>query len=204
MDILPQIKNRKSPLVFKEEDIEKQKIEALIEAARWAPSCFNKQSWNYVFVHKNDRQRKELEAALFLGNGWAKRAPYLVAVGADPADACKTNGLPYYAYDVALSVMTLTIEAEHQGLRVHQMAGWKEDKVKKTLRFPDGHRIVVVFALGYEGEARRLWDKLEERVKERLAQPRKRKPTTENIFFGAFGTRKSGPYEEGFVQAQLT
>jgi nitroreductase len=200
MDILPQIKNRKSPLVFKEDAIEKQKIEALIEAARWAPSCFNKQSWNYVFVHKNDIQRKELEAALSLGNGWAKRAPYLVAVGANPANACKTNGLPYYVYDVALSVMTLAIEAEHQGLRVHQMAGWKEDKVKQALRFPDGYRIVVVFALGYEGEARRLWDKLEEKVKERLAQPRKRKPPTENIFFGAFGTRKSEPYEEGFGQ----
>jgi len=187
MDILKEVMNRKSPLVFKEDDVEKQKIDTLVEAARWAPSCFNKQPWKYVFVHKKDSSRKSLESALSLGNWWAKRAPYLVAVGAIPDEACRTNGLPYYAYDLGLSVMTLTIEAEHQGLRVHQMAGWKEENVKKALGFPDNYRVVVVFALGYEGEARRIWDKLEERVKERLSQPRRRNPQTENFFFGVFG-----------------
>ncbi len=188
MSLLKEIAKRKSPLVFKEDDVEKQKIDTLIEAARWAPSCFNKQPWKYVFVHKGDPSRESLEAALSLGNGWAKRAPYLVAVGAHPDEACRTNGLPYYAYDLGLSVMTLTIEAEHQGLRVHQMAGWKEEKVKEALGFPNNYRVVVVFALGYEGEPQRIWDKLEERVKERLSQPRKRKPPAENFFFGNFST----------------
>lgn len=40
MDILTEIRNRKSPLVFSDENVEKEKIEALIEVARWAPSCF--------------------------------------------------------------------------------------------------------------------------------------------------------------------
>lgn len=134
MDLLPEIKKRKSPLVFSDRDIEKEKIEAIIEAARWAPSCFNNQSWNYVFVHKTDSPRQAFEKALYIGNGWAKRAPYLVAVGADPEKDCKTNGIPYYAYNAGLSVMSCTIEAEHQGLRIHQMAGWKEDKVKHAFR----------------------------------------------------------------------
>ncbi|MCW3982238.1 MAG: nitroreductase family protein [Candidatus Bathyarchaeota archaeon] len=186
MAILQEIEKRRSPLVFQEDDVEKHKIDAIVEAARWAPSCFNKQPWKYVFVHKSNSSRANLEAALALGNGWAKRAPYLVAVGAHPDDACKTNDLPYYAYDVGLSVMTLTVEAEHQGLRVHQMAGWTEKKVKEALRFPEGYRVVVVFALGYEGEAKSTWDKLESRVKERLAKPRERNPPSENFFFGVF------------------
>lgn len=186
MGILKEIKNRKSPLVFKEDDVEREKLDALVEAARWAPSCFNKQPWEYVFVHKKDTSRKSLEAALWPGNGWARKAPYLVVVGAHPDDACKTNDIPYYAYDSGLSVMALVIEAEHQGLRVHQMAGWDEQKVKRTLGFPDDYRVVVVFALGYEGEAKRIWDKLEERVKERLSQPRKRKPSNENFHFRVF------------------
>ncbi|MCW4055843.1 MAG: nitroreductase family protein [Candidatus Bathyarchaeota archaeon] len=186
MAILHEIEQRRSPLVFQEDEVEEHKIEALVEAARWAPSCFNKQPWKYVFVHKSDASRANLEAALALGNGWAKRAPYLVAVGAHPDHACKTNGLPYYAYDAGLSVMTLTIEAEHQGLRVHQMAGWTEKTVKEALGFPEDYRVVTVFALGYEGEAQSIWDKLQERVKERLAEPRKRNPQSENFFFGAF------------------
>jgi nitroreductase len=189
MEILPEIKNRKSPLVFKEEGIEKDKIVALIEAARWAPSCFNNQSWNYVFVEKEASSREALEEALYRGNSWANGAPYLVAVGSNPEEACKTNDLPYYAYDAALSVMSLVIEAEHQGLRVHQMAGWDEEKVKKALGFPDEYRVVVVFALGHEEDFEKVWDKLDERIQERLKKPRTRKPAEENFFFGSFGEK---------------
>jgi nitroreductase len=187
VDILAELRKRKSPLVFAEKDVEKEKIETLVEAARWAPSCSNNQPWNYVFVHKDSPTRRAFEEALSLGNGWAKKAPYLVAVGANPDEDCKNNGLPYYAYDAGLSVMCLTVEAEHQGLRVHQMAGWNEPKVKKALGFPESYRVVVVFALGYEGDVKRVWDKLEQRIKDRLAEPRKRKPTSENFFSGSFG-----------------
>jgi nitroreductase len=184
-----ELRNRKSPLVFSARDVEKKELEALMEAARWAPSCFNNQSWNYVFVHKNDLTRQDFQDALSLGNGWAKKAPYLVAVGADPEKDCKNNDLPYYAYNAGLSVMCLTVEAERRELRVHQMAGWKEERVKKALGFPESFRVVVVFALGYEGEVKSVWGTLEEKVKDRLAQPRQRRPVKENFFFGAFGAR---------------
>ena len=186
MDIVPELKNRRSPLVFDEKDVEKEKIEALIEAARWAPSCFNNQPWNYVFVHKDDSTRKDLEEALSLGNRWAKKAPYLVAVGAKPSEDCDVNGLPYYAYDAGLSVMNMVLEAEHLGLRTHQMAGYNEEKVRKALAFPESHRVIVLFALGYEGDVKNVWDKLEQRIKGRLAQPRTRKPTENNFFFVSF------------------
>ncbi len=186
MDLLKELKDRRSPLIFKERDVEKAKVDMLIEAARWAPSCFNNQSWNYVFVHKQSAARRELEGALSLGNGWAKKAPYLVAVGADPAEDCRNNNLPYYAYNSGLSVMCLSIEAEHQGLRVHQMAGWSEERVKQALGFPEDYRVIVVFALGYEAEMEKAWDELEERIKARLVEPRKRKPRRENFFFEKF------------------
>jgi nitroreductase len=191
MDILPEIRQRKSPLVFDEKkEVERAKLDAIIEAARWAPSCFNNQPWNYVFVGKGDDTRKAVEDALSLGNGWAKKAPYIVVVGADPKKACDTNGLPYYAYDLGLGVMTAVIEAEHQGLRIHQMAGWNEKKMKKAAGFPDNYRVVVVFALGYEADVKKIMDRLEERVKDKLARPRTRKDASENFFFGKFGGSK--------------
>ena len=186
MDILTEIRNRKSPLVFSDEDVEKEKIDALIEVARWAPSCYNNQSWNYVFVHRKGLSRKHLEDALFIGNSWAKRAPYLVVVGADPEKDCATNNLPYFAYNAGLSVMSLVLEAEHQGLRVHQMAGWKEDKVKEAVRFPDNYRVIVLFALGYERDPRSIWNELDDRIKNRLMRQRERRPVHENFFYDYF------------------
>lgn len=194
--ILSELRKRKSPLIFSEKAVEKEKLEALIEAARWAPSCFNNQSWHYVFVSKEDAPRKSFEHALSLGNGWAKKAFYLVAVGADPEKDCKNNDLPYYAYNAGLSVMCLSIEAEHQGLRVHQMAGWQEAKVKQALSFPHTFRVVVVFALGYEGDVKSVWETLEEKIKDRLAKPRERKETSENFFFGKFGQSELSPQRD--------
>ncbi len=128
------------------------------------------------------------------GEPVGERAPYLVAVGADPAADCASNGLPYYAYNAGLSVMALTLEAEHQGLRVHQMAGWKENLVKTALGFPDAYRVLVVFALGYEGDPAAVWDQLDDRIKARLNRPRTRRPVVENFFFGAFNHFREPPF----------
>lgn len=85
--------------------------------------------------------------------------------------------------------MSLAIEAEHQGLRVHQMAGWDERRVKKALGFLENYRVMVLFALGYEADVKRIWDKLEERIKDKLAKPRTRKQPNDNFFFGSFGKK---------------
>jgi len=191
--ILTELSKRMSPIVFDERDFEKEKLQALVEAARWAPSCSNNQSWNYVFVNEKDTTRTALEEALTRGNAWAKKAPFLVAVAADPDQDCKDNGLPFYAYDAGLSVMCLVIEAEHLGLRVHQMAGWDEQKVKQALGYPSNFRVVVVFALGYEANIKGLWETLEERTRNKIAKPRERKSPSENFFSGNYGKRLLEP-----------
>jgi len=187
--ILAELRNRMSPIVFDEKDFEKEKLPTLVEAARWAPSCSNNQSWNYVFVHKKDTTRMALEDALSRGNAWAKKASYLVAVAADPDLDCKDNGLPFYAYNAGLSVMCLTIEAEHLGLRVHQMAGWDEQKVKQALGYPSNFRVIVLFALGYEANIKSIWATLDERTRNKIAKPRERKAPSENFFSGSYGKR---------------
>jgi hypothetical protein len=134
-----------------------------------------------------------LEDALSRGNAWAKKAPYLVAVAADPDQDCKDNGLPFYAYNAGLSVMCLTIEAEHLGLRVHQMAGWDEQKVKQALNYPSNFRVIVLFALGYEANIKSIWATLDERTKNKIAKPRERKLPSENFFSGNYGKRLLEP-----------
>jgi nitroreductase len=185
--ILPELKKRMSPLIFDERDLDKEKLPALVEAARWAPSCSNNQSWNYVFVHKKANTREALEAALTRGNEWAKKAPYLVAVAADPDQDCKDNGLPFYAYNAGLSVMCLVVEAEHLGLRAHQMAGWNEQKVRQALGYPSNFRVIVLFALGYEADVKSMWDTFDDRTKSKLARLRERKPPSENFFSERYG-----------------
>jgi hypothetical protein len=85
--------------------------------------------------------------------------------------------------------MCLTIEAEHLGLRVHQMAGWDEQKVKQALGYPPNFRVVVMFALGLEADVRSMWEGLDEKTRNKIAKPRERKPLAENFFSGRYGKR---------------
>ena len=185
--ILTELMNRFSPVVFDEKDFDKEKLRTLVEAARWAPSCSNNQSWNYVFVHKRDATRAALEEALTRGNAWAKKAPYLVAVAADPEQDCTDNGLPFYAFNAGLSVMCLVVEAEYMGLRVHQMAGWDEQKVKEALAYPSNFRVIVLFALGYGADIKAIWDTLDDRTKTKATRKRERKPLNDNFFSESYG-----------------
>jgi nitroreductase len=187
--VLSEIKDRKSVYFFKNKEISKEKINLLIEAARWAPSSFNNQPWNYIFVHKKDKTRKNLEKALSLTNSWAKKAPYIVVVFAKKQDDTISNGIPYYLYDTGLSTMSLTIEAENQGLSTHHMAGWKAKKVRKALLIPEDYDIIVLIALGYsrEKKGKKFFEKISGRLKEKVLRQRTRKNIKKKFFFEKFG-----------------
>ncbi|HOJ50786.1 MAG TPA: nitroreductase family protein [Spirochaetota bacterium] len=54
MEILDIIKGRRSIRDFEEREVEKEKIEKIIEAGLWAPSAANRQPWKIVVVQKKE------------------------------------------------------------------------------------------------------------------------------------------------------
>jgi nitroreductase len=67
-----------------DQPVSREHLLALLEAARWAPSCFGDQPWRYLVW---DRFRdaagwQQAFECLAEGNqGWVKNAPYVVAGG---------------------------------------------------------------------------------------------------------------------------
>ncbi len=186
MEILQEITGRYSPPIIDGRPVEQEKIEAIFEAARKAPSCYNNQPWRFVVVKKDDDTREALEKALSLGNGWAKKAALLVAVTAKPSSDCDKNDIPYYAYDAGMSVMSLVIEAEHQGLKSHQMAGYRENEVKAVLQIPDSFRVVSLIAIGYEGDVEKLSDRILAKGKEVITRSSERHVIDKILFYGRY------------------
>ncbi len=177
------IASRKSVRAFSAKPIEKEKILAMLESARWAPSCGNNQPWRYILVDKEASSRPALEEALAKGNSWAKAAPLLVVVAGRAEDDCLSNEVKYVYYDCGMSVMQFVLEAEHQGLRAHQMAGWEGEKVRAALAIPPEYQPIVLFAVGYEGRL----EELEPGLKEKEMRPRTRKELREIAFEGSWG-----------------
>lgn len=185
-EILDLIANRWSPRSFENKEIEREKLLAVLEAARWAPSAFNEQPWRFIVgdKYKSPEQYAKLFDCINEWNqGWAKGAPVLMIVCGSEHLARNGKPNPTFAYDTGQAVANLTIQANYTGLYVHQMGGFYKDKVVEKCALPSGVVPIAALAMGYLGSA----DVLEEEYKKSELATRSRKPLSETVFSGVFG-----------------
>ncbi|MEJ2595512.1 MAG: nitroreductase family protein [bacterium] len=48
-------RQRWSPRAFSNKAVEKEKLQCILEAARWAPSSMNEQPWRFIVGQKGDK-----------------------------------------------------------------------------------------------------------------------------------------------------
>jgi len=174
---------RSSLRAFSQRPVEPGKIERMIEAARWSPSCGNRQPWRFVVVEADAPSRAAVEGALDAGNAWAKRAPVLIVAGAKREDAAVVESRDYFLLDAGMALMSLVYRAVDLGLRAHPMAGWKEAPLRAALGIPGEFTPAAVVAVGYAGSAADL----DEATRKKDEKPRTRKPLGEVAFRSRWG-----------------
>jgi nitroreductase len=159
------IQQRRSSRAYAETLLDQEKIQALFEAARWAPSSNNEQPWAYIYATKDQSELwGKLFATLMDGNKiWAERAPLLIL--SMTRKNFISNGKPNSSakYDLGAANAFLSLQATHLGLNVHQMGGFDREKAKTELNIPDTHEAAVMMAIGYLGNVELLPDFLQER-----------------------------------------
>lgn len=171
----PVFLERYSPRSFSEEPVGKADLQAVFEAARWAPSSHNEQPWRFVYATEPEDKERFLDAVLQGNRTWAKHAPVLVFVLAKQQFAINGKPNPHAWFDAGSAWMSLTLQATTLGLATHAMAGIHPETAREVLEVPDGFDVVCALALGHPSEE----DDGEERT-ERL-------PRTEIAHEGVFG-----------------
>jgi nitroreductase len=174
---------RWSPRALDPRPIPADRIRSIFEAARWSASSFNEQPWSFIVARHEDREAfAKVAGCLMAGNKWAENAGLLILTVVK-RNFTRNDRLNRVAqHDLGLAAASMTLQAEHFGLRVHQMAGLELDKVRETFAIPDSHEPVTAIAIGYPGEA----DSLPEGLREPERAPRERKPQGEFVFAGAW------------------
>ncbi|MFL2555265.1 MAG: nitroreductase family protein [Gammaproteobacteria bacterium] len=162
--------------------IERKEVISLLEAARWAPSCFGYQPWRYIICDKalNGACWTKLLECLSEGNqSWAKNAPLLLLATADLKNS--NNDLNKWSeYDTGAASQNLSIQATALGLMVHQMGGFDVDKSRNNFKIPNRYMPMAVISVGYQLPE----DKIPEEMKEREYSHRVRNSISENFFEG--------------------
>ncbi len=158
------IKQRWSPISFSEQPMTLQQLGSLLEAVRWAPSCYNEQPWHFIVGFKGTSGHERLNSCLVPANAaWASKAPLLMLSVA--RTFFERNGKPnaYAHHDVGLAVGQMVIQATSMGLAVHQMGGYDKQKARDRLEIPDGFEPLAMIAIGYQGDSDTLPDDLKAR-----------------------------------------
>lgn len=164
-DIMPEIKDRWSMRAFSEEKIDKEEIMAIIEAARYAPSCFNEQPWRFV-IADDDESLKKMRGVLVESNQlWANAAPVLIAILAKKTFAYNSKDNFWHMFDTGTAWGYLTLEAQRRGLATHAMGGFRRAALREAFEVSDEYEIICVVALGKPGEKENLPDSLKAREK---------------------------------------
>jgi nitroreductase len=125
-----------------------EQLTCLLEAARWAPSASNTQPWRFAVTLRGTAEHAAVLDALAPGNrAWAHAASALVVAAAETAGP-DGSPRPWALYDTGQAVAHLSVQAEHEGLAVHQMGGFDRDAVRTVLDAADSVEPLVVLAVG--------------------------------------------------------
>ena len=147
MDVEQAILKRRSYRALEEIEVTQGLIDDLASAAQLTPSCFNKQPWRYVFVHKTNTLFR-LQECLSPGNHWANSANLIIAVVSKKELDCSVEGRDYYLFDTGMATAILMLRATDLGLVAHPIAGYDEIKAKEVLGIPDDLQLITLIIVG--------------------------------------------------------
>ena len=132
--------------------VEEEKLSAILEAAKLAPSACNSQPYHFT-VCRREAATEVAAATQGMGmNKFSSQAPVLIVISeADynksAALGAKVKGNDYRSIDIGITTAYLTAEATAQGLSTC-ILGWLDDeKIRKICGID--HPVRLVITLGY-------------------------------------------------------
>lgn len=158
-------------------------IVALLEAARWAPSCFGDEPWRFIVWDKNADAASWQQGfnCLVPGNqAWVQHAPVLILVCADSLFGHNQQANRWAQYDTGAAAENLCLQAASMGLMAHQMGGFDVNKTHEQFNIPTQYTPMAMISVGYAVDITTLSDE----ILARETAVRKRKPLT-TLFFNA-------------------
>ncbi|MDP2397348.1 MAG: nitroreductase family protein [Burkholderiales bacterium] len=162
-------------------------VAALIEAARWAPSCFGAEPWRFLMWDRARDPAGWQQAYDCLSDNnrkWCKNVPLLFLACAGSIFEHNGQSNRWAQYDTGMAALALTLEAVAQGLVAHQMGGFDIPKVRAAFAVPEDYMPMAMIAVGHQAGP----EVLDEETLKKELKARERKPVAERFFGGRWNT----------------
>jgi nitroreductase len=137
--------------------VEDEKLAAILESARLAPSACNGQPY-LLTVCKGDIALAVAKATMGMGmNKFAADAPIMIVISEKPyvksaALGAKVKGNDYRSIDIGIVAAYLTAEATAQGLGTCILGWLDDDKIRALCDLDGAVRLVITLGYAKEGD----------------------------------------------------
>lgn len=135
-----------------DQEVASEKLDAILEALRLAPSACNGQPY-HVTVCRGNAAKEAAKATGGMGmNKFATQAPVVLVISEEPyvksaALGAKVKGNDYRSIDIGIAAAYLTAEAAAQGLGTCILGWFDDSKLRQLCKLE--HPVRLVITLGY-------------------------------------------------------
>jgi len=142
---------RYSVRAYRSDPVEDEKLQAVLEAARLAPTAANRQPFQLVVMHTAGREE---EIGKIYRRPWFVQAPIVIAVCAISSQAWVRESDRFNArlIDAAIVADHLILAAADQGLGTCWIAAFNVEAARSVLGLPEEAEPVVFTPLGYPAD----------------------------------------------------
>ena len=168
------IQKRYSVRQYKNIIVDREKIEAVLDAGRMAPSAVNFQPWQFIVIREKDMLEKIQST---YSREWFKTAPVVIVICGDHAEGWHraSDGKDHTDIDVAIAVDHMTLMAAEMGLGTCWVCNFNPGLARDILDLPPNLEPVAMLPIGIPEED----DELSTKVK-------KRKPFNQIVHWDAY------------------
>ena len=143
MSFLELARKRCSIRKYAPKNVEQEKIDYILEAARLAPSAVNYQPWYFVWVQSAEGKAKLQEC---YPREWFKQAPYYLIVCGDHQQSWKRGDhKDHMDIDAAIATEHICLAAAEQGLGTCWVCNFDTELCRKHFKIPEMIFKIVLF-----------------------------------------------------------
>lgn len=146
------VKQRYSVRSYEDKQIEKEKMDYIMECVRLSPSAVNFQPWHFYIVTDNEKL-KELKSTY--KREWIQSVPCIIVACANHTEAWhrRTDNKDHSDIDIAIAVEHLCLAAAEQGLGTCWVCNFDAALCHDIMALPEDIEPVALIPIGYTSES---------------------------------------------------
>jgi nitroreductase len=191
METLECIKTRRSVRKFLDKPVPFDRIAAILDCGRLAPSAGNLQTWKFIVVE--DKGPKEEIARACVDQMWIAAAPYIIIIVSEFEKMKRFYDLRgerlYSVQSCAAAAQNMLLAAHDLGLGACWIGAFDEEKVRNLLGCPADTRPQAVIPVGYPAEVPQKPNKYPIEIVSYWRQWRGRIYDTDKLVYGIYSPK---------------